>query len=79
MKYIELGMMKVVLIRVIKGKKIINIVLKIEMAQIFWDTFFFCKWFSYYGTERIIVFHLFNTIVLINIINSSMCERSRHY
>ena len=43
MKYIELGMMKVVLIRVIKGKKIINIVLKIEMAQIFWDTFFFAN------------------------------------
>jgi len=31
--------MKVVLIRVIKEKKVINIVLKSEMAQLFWDTF----------------------------------------
>jgi hypothetical protein len=34
-KYIELGVMKVILIRVIKGKKIINIVLKSEMTQLF--------------------------------------------
>jgi len=39
-EYIELEMMKVVLIRVIKEKKVINIVFKSEMAQIFWDTFF---------------------------------------
>jgi len=39
-EYIELGVMKIVLIRVIKGKKVINIVLKSEMAQLFWDTFF---------------------------------------
>jgi len=33
-KYIELGVMKVVLIRVIK-KKVINVVLKSEMVQLF--------------------------------------------
>jgi len=40
-EYIELRVMEVVLIRVIKGKKLINIVLKSEMTQLFWDTFFF--------------------------------------
>jgi len=39
-KYIELGMMKVILIRVIKEKKVIKIVLKSKMTQLFWDTFF---------------------------------------
>jgi len=32
-------MMKVVLIRVIKKKKVINIVLKSEMTQLFWNIF----------------------------------------
>jgi len=31
--------MKVILIKVIKEKKVINIVLKSEMTQLFWDTF----------------------------------------
>jgi len=31
--------MKLILIRVIKGKKIINIVLKNKMTKLFWDTF----------------------------------------
>jgi len=36
--------MKVILIRVIRGKKVvINIVLKGEMIQLFWDTFFFAN------------------------------------
>jgi len=38
-EYIELKMMKVVLIRVIKKKKVINIVLKSEMTQLFWNIF----------------------------------------
>jgi len=38
MEYIEFGMIKVVLIRVIKEKN--NIVLKSEMTPSFWDTFF---------------------------------------
>jgi hypothetical protein len=45
-EYIELRMMKVVLIRVIKGKIESNIVLRIEMTQLFWDIFFY-KWLNY--------------------------------
>jgi len=35
-KYIELEAMKVVLIRVIIGKKVTNITMKSEMNQFFW-------------------------------------------
>jgi len=36
-EYIELGVMKVVLIRIIIRKKLINIALKSEMGQLLWD------------------------------------------
>jgi len=40
-EYIELKIGKVVLIRVIIDKKIINIVLKTEIGQFFWDNIFY--------------------------------------
>ena len=42
-EYIELRVMKIILIRVIIEKKTINIVLEGEMGQFFWDNIFFCK------------------------------------
>jgi hypothetical protein len=42
-EYIELGVMKVILIRVIISKKVINIVLKSEIGQLFYDNIFFTK------------------------------------
>jgi len=47
MKYIELRMMKVVLIRVIIGKKVINIALKSEMGHSYFRTMFFYKRITY--------------------------------
>jgi len=40
MENIELGVMKEVLIRVYNWKKTINVALKSEMGQLFWDNFF---------------------------------------
>jgi len=41
-EYIELGVVKVILISVIIGKKkVINIVLKSEIGQFLWDNIFF--------------------------------------
>jgi hypothetical protein len=50
-------MMKVILIRVIKGK-VINIVLKNEMVQLFWDIFFFANGSVIMGRKEYYLFEI---------------------
>lgn len=70
MEYIELEVVKVVLIRVIKRKKLINIILKSEMTQLFWDIFFFANGSVIVGRRE-----YYFIILLINIILKSEMAR----